>query len=96
MHPRCKKKSAIGLGVGLALLIGGFVLLFAEFGPRGLAAVVILAGLPFYLWGCCALAQAKGYSTAIVLTAVLGLIFPMVVLLALPDKQKHYRRRDDE
>jgi len=47
---------------------------------------------PFTLWGCVALAKAKGYSTAILLTLILGWLFPVVVLLALPDKNKHRRR----
>jgi hypothetical protein len=94
MLPRYKRKSAIGLGIGLPILAVGFVLLFTRVNSRGslaLAGLVVLVGLPFYLWGCCALARAKGYSTAIVLSAFFGLLFPMVVLLALPDKHKHYR-----
>jgi hypothetical protein len=72
----------------------GFVLMLTKVnssGSLGFAVLVVLVGLPFYLWGCCALARAKGYSTAIVLSALFGLLFPMVVLLVLPDKHKHYR-----
>jgi hypothetical protein len=94
MKPHHKKKSVIGLGIGVPVLVVGFVLMFAEIGPRGLLVPFLLVGIPFYIWGCLALARAKGYSTAIVLTAVLGLLFPLVVLLALPDKNKHYRGRE--
>jgi hypothetical protein len=90
MRSRYKRTSAIGLGVGLPLVVGGIMLLFPKFGLPGVGAIAIFVGAPFYLWGCCALAKAKGYSTAIVLTAFFGLLFPMVVLLALPDKHKHY------
>jgi len=91
MRSRYKRKSAIGLGIGFPLVVGGFVLLFPKFGLPGVGAIAMLVGTPLYLWGCYALAKAKGYSTAIVLTALCGLLFPMVVLLALPDKHKHYR-----
>jgi len=90
-----KKKSVIGLVVGLTALAVGFTLMLAQIGPRPLVILFLLVGIPFYIWGCLALARAKGYSTAIVLTAVLGLLFPLVVLLALPDKNRHYRRRDE-
>jgi hypothetical protein len=58
-----------------------------------IALTMILVSLPFYLRGCAELARAKGYSTAILLTCVLGWLFPVVVLLALPDKNRHQRRR---
>jgi hypothetical protein len=54
--------------------------------------MMLLGGLGVYIWGCLALAKAKGYSSAILLTVVLGVVFPAVVLLALPDKFKHHRR----
>ena len=94
MKPHHKKKSVIGLGIGVPVLLVGFILMFADIGPRGLILPFLLVGIPFYIWGCLALANAKGYTTAIVLTAVFGLLFPLVVLLALPDKNKHFRRRD--
>jgi hypothetical protein len=96
MRPRYKKKSAIGLGIGLPLLVIGLVLLLTRVNSGtsvAVASAMFLAGLPFYLWRCCALAQAKGYSRGIVLTAVFGVLFPVVVLLALPDKHNHYRGR---
>jgi hypothetical protein len=93
MHPRYKTKCIMGLSIGLALVVGGFALGYAELGPRPLAVLLVFGGIPLYLWGCASLARAKGYSLAILVTAVLGLLFPMVVLLALPDKQKHYRRK---
>jgi hypothetical protein len=96
MRTRYKKKVAVGLGVGLPMVVTGLVLLLTGVRSRAslmFAAALFLAGLPIYLWGCCALAQAKGYSRAIVLTAFCGVLFPVVVLLALPDKHKHYRGR---
>ena len=52
---------------------------------------MFFAGAILYVWGCTALATAKGYSSAIVLTVVLGGLFPLVLLLVLRDKNKHYR-----
>jgi hypothetical protein len=52
---------------------------------------MMVIAVPLYLWGCTSLAKAKGYSTAIVLTSILGGLFPLVVLLVLPDKNKHRR-----
>jgi hypothetical protein len=61
-----------------------------QYGP--LFAAFIVAGVPFYIWGCLSLAKAKGYSTAIVITAIFGLLLPLVILIALPDKNRFERR----
>jgi hypothetical protein len=61
--------------------------------PKWLIILFFLAGIPFYLWGCVQLADARGYPRAIVFTAVFGLLFTLVLLLALPDKRRQFRRR---
>jgi len=104
MDARHKKKALIGLSAGLPLFLVGWALIFTYVrGPRAvtllgsapglIALTMIIVSIPFYLWGCAELARAKGYSTAILLTCVLGWLFPVVVLLALPDKNRHQRRR---
>jgi hypothetical protein len=104
MDSRYRKKAWIGLGISLPLFLGGWALIFTYVRgaeaerymttpPALLAYAMLAVSIPFYLWGCAALAKAKGYSGAIVLTCLLGWLFPVVVLLALPDKNKHYRRR---
>lgn len=102
MIPRYKRKSIIGISSGCALSLLGLVLAVAKIGPTALGVVCFFLGIPVYLWGCAALAHARGYSSAIVLAAILvlwlplvGLVIPLVALLALPDKNSHYRRRDD-
>jgi hypothetical protein len=95
MDSRYKKKALTGFGIWLTLVALG-VTLFAVGGARnhalsGVGIVLVLVGLPFYLWGCTALAKAKGHSTAIVLTFVLGGLFPLVLLLVLPDKNQRRR-----
>ena len=93
MDSRHKKKALIGLCLSVPLFAVGLGLV--EFNRRTPLAMVglvmMLVALPPYLWGCTELARAKGYSTAIVLTVVLGGLFPLVVLLALPDKNRHRR-----
>jgi len=64
---------------------------FVRMRPVHELALLFLAGIPIYIWGCIELARAKGQSTAIVLTVFLGILFPLVVLLALPDKNKYHR-----
>ena len=93
MIPKYKRHSIIGISVGMALIGGGLALAFLEIIPRGAGAVSYVVGGGIYIWGCLALAKAKGYSSAIVLTVFLGVLFPAVVLLALPDKNKRYGRR---
>src|SRR5207253_1426643 len=104
MDSRQKKKALIGLSIGLPLFLGGWALFFAYIrGPMvetllttapAVAAYAMWAvSVPFYLWGCAALAKAKGYSTAILLTCFLGWLFAVVLLLVLPDKNRHQRRR---
>jgi hypothetical protein len=92
MIPHHKKKALVGVPVGLLLFGGSLFLSIQELIPVWLRVVMLLGGIGIYIWGCLALAEAKGYSTAIVLTVILGVLFPVVVLLALPDKHKHYRR----
>jgi hypothetical protein len=90
MDSKYKRKALTGLGVALAVcLCGAGWILFTRGTPlAAIGFIALVAALPFYLWGCAALAQAKGYSTAIVLTVILGGLFPLVVLLALPDKNR--------
>ena len=95
---RYKKKAIIGIPVGLLLFFAGGISLFLHIFPRSgvflsLVLVCWVVGLVLYIWGCLSLAKAKGYSTALILTVVLGILFPVVVLLALPDKNKHHSRR---
>ena len=116
MISKFKRRSIIGLSSGVFLFGSGLVLAGYDLIPRGIGAVLYVVGVGLYIWGCVALAKARGYSTAIVLTAflgpvlrsllpvqgnyiaalvlgdVLGLLFPVVVLLALPDKNGHRKR----
>ena len=102
MRSRHKKKALIGLGISVPLLLCGVVLILTWLTDPWSAthlttpAVIVLGmmvvSLPFYLWGCAELAQAKGYSTAILLTFPLGWVCPLLLLLLLRDKNRHNGR----
>jgi hypothetical protein len=49
-----------------------------------------------YAWGCSCLAQAKGHSSAIVLTVAFGLLPPLIALLLMPDANRHLSNRPQE
>jgi hypothetical protein len=103
MIRRLARRSIYGLVSGFLLmgatLVAGVSLwpLGDDWGPPLLLAY--LTGAALYLWGCACLAEAKGHSTAIILTAFLGTLVPgsffrpLLLLLVLPDKNAHAGRR---
>jgi hypothetical protein len=93
MISREKNKAIVGIPLGLVLLGAAIFLSARELVPIPVRVIIALVGVGIYIWGCVALATAKGYSSAIVLTVILGVVFPAVVLLALPDKNRYYRKR---
>jgi biotin transporter BioY len=94
MITREKRKALLGIPVGLVGFFTPLVMLRLKYQMAGwLITLCLVGGIIVYLWGCLALARAKGYSSAMLLTVVLGLIFPAVVLAALPDKNKKHRMR---
>jgi hypothetical protein len=88
-----KRKAVVGVPLGLVLCGAALYLALQELIPAPFCLLVAFGGICVYIWGCAALANAKGYSTAIVLTVILGVVFPAVVLLVLPDKNKIHKRR---
>lgn len=53
---------------------------------------LLLAGMGLFLvyaYGCSCLAKAKGQTSALVLTAVFGILPPLIILLLLPDVNRH-------
>lgn len=82
-----KQKTNIGVGIGLALQIGGRLLMTSG-GTRSasaLGAVVLVAGLAVFAWGCSMYAQGKGHHPAFGLLGLLSLI-GLLVLLSLEDR----------
>ncbi len=93
MIQQYKRDALIGVPIGSLLFGGSLLLAYLNLLPPWLTIIMSLCGFLAYVWGCLALAKGKGYSTAIVLTVILGFLFPAVVLLALPDKNRRHRRR---
>ena len=88
-----KFKSALVITLGLGMSAAALSLHLWRDGSAVPAGILLLVGIPLYLWGCCILADGKGYTTAIVVTAPLGLLLPLIILLALPDKLNQHQRQ---
>jgi hypothetical protein len=87
-----RNKAAVFISASLAGMLALF-LLWEPMERREVdTAWPLLAGLLLFLtytWGCSCLAKSKGHSSAIVLTAVFGLLPPLIVLVLLPDVNRH-------
>jgi hypothetical protein len=83
-----KRKTNIGVGVGIVLQIAGRLLDDTYFNGGDLVGLlVIVVGICIFIWGCAQYARGKGHSPywgAFGLLSVIGLI----VLVVLPDKHK--------
>jgi hypothetical protein len=90
-----RNRAILGISSGLLLSATSLVVILKQVVPEdrwGWFMIPFVGGLGLYCWGCSCLAIAKGYSSALVLTVVLGVLLPLVVLLALPDKHSHRDR----
>jgi uncharacterized membrane protein len=86
-----KRKTNIGVGIGLVLQIIGNVLA----GPGdaiGRAPLIgfflLLIGLGFFIWGCMSYSKGKGHHPAWGLLGLLSII-GLIVLVLFPDKYKN-------
>ena len=81
-----KKKTNIGVGLGLALQIAGRMLFGSESSATSaLGVVLIVAGLAALAWGCSMYAQGKGHHPAMGLLGLLSLI-GLLILVAMEDR----------
>ena len=88
MLPEKKTNTNIGVGIGLLLQVIGRCLATFVGGPVGiLGAILALAGLILFIWGCMNYAEGKGYSKWLGLLGLLSCI-GLLVLVVLPDKNK--------
>jgi hypothetical protein len=85
-------KAAIGIPFGLILFGATLFFRIRDILPIGPCAGLFVAGLVIYIWGCWALARAKGYGPAILLTLCMGLVATPILLLLLPDNKGHAGR----
>lgn len=83
-----KRKTNIGVGVGIVLQIVGRVLVTTDSaGGELVGSLVLMTGIACFIWGCAQYAKAKGHSPywgALGLLSIIGLI----VLVLLSDKHR--------
>jgi len=86
-----KRKTNIGVGIGLILQIIGNVLAGPgdAIGRAPLIGVfLLLIGLGFFIWGCMSYSKGKGHHPAWGLLGLLSII-GLIVLVLFPDKHKN-------
>lgn len=79
-----KKKTNIGVGVGLLFQVIGRVLM-TDGSPIG--GLIAFVGLVAFIWGCFSYAQGKGQSKWLGLLGLLSLL-GLIILFFIPDKHK--------
>lgn len=72
-------KAGIGIFLGLALVAAASILAVRHWVPNGTFGLLFLSGIIIYLWGCAALARAKGYTAG--QGIFLGIACPPALLL---------------
>lgn len=87
MLPENRKKTNIGVGVGIILQVIGRLLAMRNPDLAIIALVLTLVGLVFFIWGCMNYAAGKGYSKWLGLIGLLSCI-GLIVLVFLPDRNK--------
>jgi hypothetical protein len=90
-----KRKTNIGVGIGIALMTGGAILEGAGsviligipnlLSVSPLAGVMMVAGMASFTWGCFMYAQGKGYSQLMGLFGLLSFV-GLVILALMPDR----------
>ena len=85
-----KRKTNIGVGVGIIFQIVGNVLTKPDdaAGVDPLVGLLFLfVGLGFFIWGCMSYSKGKGYHPAWGLLGLLSIV-GLIVLVLFPDKYK--------
>ncbi len=83
-----RKKTNIGVGLGVLAQIAGFFLTFIEIGiVLWVAAILIWGGFLLVIWGLWNYAKGKGYPGIWGLLGLLS-IFGLIILALFPDKNK--------
>jgi len=94
MLPENKRKTNIGVGIGIVLQIAGRILIREDkVGPTAPIGLVILGfvlmviGFVFFIWGCMNYAEGKGYSKHLGWLGLLSCL-GLIVMVCLPDRHK--------
>ncbi len=82
-----KRKTNIGVGLGILAQFVGFVLIVVAYEVAILGYSFLFGGIVLFIWGCWSYAKGKGYEGAV---GLLGLftIIGLIILACLPDKHK--------
>ena len=108
MIPKYRKRAVVRIAVGYAILFAAFIVFAStdrttyKQAGEAIAIIVALVGFIVYSFGCCAWAEAKGYSTSVAVglicvgflcCAISTLVLPPIVLICLHDKTSGQRSR---
>lgn len=85
MLPEYRRKTNIGIGIGLVLQVAAFFWLQTRGTTAVFGLVLILISVPMFIWGCVNYAEGKGHSKWVGLVGLAGII-GMMVLIILPDQ----------
>ena len=92
MLEQYRKKTNIGIGIGLAMQIMANVLLDRADQISIIAGIVFaLAGTVVFIWGCISYARGKGYHPALGLLGLMYLL-GLLILVLLRDKHKQEKK----
>ena len=86
MLPQNRRKTNIGVGIGIVLQVIGFLYLTKDIAIL-LGIILILISIPIFIWGCMNYAESKGHSKWVGLVGLAGLIGP-IILIILPDQDR--------
>ena len=95
-----KKRTNIGVGLGLLLQLVGNVCLGPEGAEPSVNLSIVgmalgLAGFVLFIWGCLSYSKGKGYHPG---WGFLGLLsfFGLIILVLMPDRHKKNANGEDE
>jgi len=94
MLPENKRKTNIGVGVGIVFQIAGRILVREDKGdptaPVGLVIlgfILMVIGFVFFIWGCMNYAEGKGHSKHLGWLGLLSCL-GLIIMICLPDRHK--------
>lgn len=86
MLPKSQIRTNIGVGIGIALQVVGFLLVqFNDPDSFFLGPPLILISIPVFIWGCMNYAEGKGHSKWVGLVGLAG-VLGLMILIILPNQ----------
>jgi nicotinamide riboside transporter PnuC len=86
MLPANKKKTNLGVGLGIGVqIVGRIMQATGSTATATLGVLLVLAGLAIFIWGCAMYMQGKGYHPAWGLLGLLSVI-GLIILAVLRDR----------